>query len=220
MIRGRRDGDEGREKARFEALLRRELSGLIEPSGHQLGELWQHYAMLRRWRTRVNLISDTRLEDIVHKHYCESLFLAARLPQGKLSLADVGAGAGFPGIPVAVFRPDCHVTLIESRARKVVFLQEVTRNLPNVTVAHCRAENLSLEFDWLISRAVAWDEISQLVPRLSRRVGLIVSRDTAHRLVNIGTMRWEKPIGIPWRRAAVVLFGTFHVEHQESDLTR
>ncbi|MDW8353008.1 MAG: 16S rRNA (guanine(527)-N(7))-methyltransferase RsmG [Bryobacterales bacterium] len=206
--------EEHPERARFEAALSRELAGVLDLSPPQLGALWQHYALLTRWRTRVNLISDTRLENVVRKHYCESLLLGLWLPREALAVADVGTGAGFPGIPIAILRPECRITLIESRARKAVFLKEATRSLPNATVAHCRAEDLDLRFDWLVCRALAWDEISQLVPRLSPRVALIVSTETAQRLSDVTTMHWEQPVPIPWRRAGVLLFGTFHVERQ------
>ncbi|MCS6954031.1 MAG: class I SAM-dependent methyltransferase [Bryobacteraceae bacterium] len=199
-------------RARFERLLAEELRGLVKLSPPQTAALWGHYSLLQRWRQKVNLLAESRLEDAVRKHYCESLFVATQLPRGALSLADVGAGAGFPGIPIAILRPECRITLVESRARKAVFLKEATRSLPNANVAHCRAENLELRFDWLVSRAVAWREISRLVPRLSARVALIVTTETAERLLDVTRINWEPPVPIPWRRAGVLLFGTFHVE--------
>lgn len=208
--------NQDRERQRFQALLTREIAGYLHLSAPQLLLLWRHYALLKRWAGKVSLISDTRLEDIVRKHYCESLLLAAHLPQGPLSVADVGAGAGFPGIPVAVFRPDCQVTLIESRTRKAVFLKEAARDLANVTVVHSRAECLELQFDWLTCRAVAWDEISRLLPRLSRRVALLVSQRTADNLLKVRLIHWNPPVPIPWRRASVLLMGEwFHVEQPE-----
>lgn len=204
------------ERHRFQALLTRELAGYLQLSAPQLLSLWEHYLLVKRWARKISLISETGLEDIVRKHYCESLFLAAHLPRGPLSLADVGSGAGFPGIPVAVFRQDSRLTLIESRSRKVVFLKEATRHLPNVTVVHSRAESLDLEFDWLISRAVAWDEISRLVPRLSGRVALLVSQRTADSLLKSRMIYWDPPVTIPWRRESALLMGRwFHVEQRQ-----
>ena len=94
------------------------------------------------------------LEEAIERHYCESLFLAAQLAgRRSCGVADVGSGAGFPGFPVAVLRPDCSVTLIESHQRKAVFLREASRGLPNVRVLANRAEDVTRQFDRVISRA-------------------------------------------------------------------
>lgn len=183
------------------------MVGICEVSAEQLDLLWHHYRTLTRWRTKVNLMSDRGLAEIIRKHYCESLFLAAHLPPGPLSVADVGSGAGFPGIPVAVVRPDCQVTLIEARTRKAVFLKEASRHLPNVTVAHCRAEDLDLRFDWLVARAVAWPEISRLIPKLSHRLALLVSENTAEQLRQLSLLRWDSVLPIPWRTRSVMMMG-------------
>ena len=110
--------------------------------------------MLVRWNKVLNLTSIRTLEEAIERHYGESVFLAAHLPAGVLSIADVGSGAGFPGIPIAVVRPDCRVTLIEAHRRKAVFLREAARDLPNVTVIADRAESVHQSFDIAVSRAV------------------------------------------------------------------
>jgi 16S rRNA (guanine527-N7)-methyltransferase len=195
------------EQKQFRRLLTQHMVGICEVSAEQLDLLWHHYRTLTRWRTKVNLMSDRGLAEIIRKHYCESLFLAAHLPPGPLSVADVGSGAGFPGIPVAVVRPDCQVTLIEARTRKAVFLKEASRHLPNVTVAHCRAEDLDLRFDWLVARAVAWPEISRLIPKLSHRLALLVSENTAEQLRQLSLLRWDSVLPIPWRTRSVMMMG-------------
>jgi len=108
---------------------------------------------------------------------------------------------------VAVVRPDCQVTLIEARTRKAVFLKEASRHLPNVTVAHCRAEDLDLRFDWLVARAVAWPEISRLIPKLSHRLALLVSENTAEQLRQLSLLRWDSVLPIPWRTRSVMMMG-------------
>ena len=128
----------------------------------QLGQLESHYELLLRWNRKLNLTRIEELEDVVRLHYCESLFLSQCLPPGPLRIVDVGSGGGFPGIPVAVSRPECEVTLVESHQRKAVFLREATRGLTNVTVAAKRAEDLVGSFDWVVSRAVAPAEIFRL----------------------------------------------------------
>ena len=96
------------------------------------------------------------------RHYCESLFVAIHLPEEPVSVLDVGPGAGFPGIPMAILRPDCRFTLAESHQRKAVFLREATRHLSNVRVAARRAEEAAGAFDWVVSRAVKWPDVSRV----------------------------------------------------------
>lgn len=203
------------EQDHFQTLLIRQMRGICEVSPQQAAMLWSHYCTLSRWRTKVNLMSDRRLPEIVRKHYCESLFLAAQLPPAPLSIADVGSGAGFPGVPVAVLRPDCQITLIEARSRKAVFLKEACRHLPNVTVAHCRAEDLGQRFDWLIARAVSWPEISRLVPKLSDRLALIVSGKTAEQLRRSALVQWDSVTPIPWRKESFVIMGEARGQDRE-----
>jgi 16S rRNA (guanine527-N7)-methyltransferase len=78
----------------------------------------------------------------VHRRYAESLLLAAHFSEfvgpDSVTVADVGSGAGFPGVPVAVYRPDWRVSLIESHKQKSVFLAEAARQLPNVSVLASR----------------------------------------------------------------------------------
>ena len=106
----------------------------VTSSEEQLGLLEQHYQLLARWNKRLNLTRITELEEAVRFHYCESLFVGRFLPPGPLKVADLGSGAGFPGIPLAVIRPDVEFVLIESDLRKAVFLREAARNLKNVKV--------------------------------------------------------------------------------------
>lgn len=199
--------EQTREQDHFKTLLIRHIRGICELSAEQVAMLWCHYRTLSRWRTKLNLMSDRSPAAIVKKHYCESLFLAAHLPPVPLSIADVGSGAGFPGVPVAVLRSDCQIVLIEARSRKAVFLKEACRHLPNVTVAHCRAEDLDRQFDWLVARAVSWPEISRLVPKLSDRLALIVSGRTAQELRRSALFQWDRVIAIPWRTQSFLLMG-------------
>jgi 16S rRNA (guanine(527)-N(7))-methyltransferase RsmG len=125
-------------------------------TGEQEAALEAHLDLLMRWNRTLNLTAIRNREEAIERHYCESLFLGAKLPAGRLRIADVGSGAGFPGFPVAVLRPECSVTLIESHQRKAVFLREASRKVPNVKVAAKRAEDVTEAFDWVISRAVSY----------------------------------------------------------------
>lgn len=123
-------------------------------SSIQIKQLEKHYELLTRWNEVLNLTSLLDPKEIIERHYGESLFLGRHLPPGPLRIADVGSGGGFPGIPVAILRPDCSVTLIESHQRKSVFLREASREINNIRVIAKRAEDVSERFDWVISRAV------------------------------------------------------------------
>src|SRR5687768_10049621 len=111
----------------FRELLYSELRGICELSGPQVDQLAAHYELLLRWNQKLNLTSVKNEETMVRRHYCESVFVAVHLPSEPISVVDVGSGAGFPGFPIAVVRPDCAVTLVESHQRKAVFLRECSR---------------------------------------------------------------------------------------------
>ena len=100
----------------FSQLLNRELSSWIGLSELQIDQLYQHYELLLRWNQRMNLTTVKPGSETVIRHYCESLFFAAHLPvkEQDTSVLDLGSGAGFPGIPMAILRPEWRVTLVES----------------------------------------------------------------------------------------------------------
>src|SRR5271170_2583618 len=101
----------------------------------------------------MNLTRIEGLREAIQLHYCESLFLGQALPAGSQRIVDVGTGAGFPGFPVAVLRPDCRVDLVDSHQRKGFFLREAVGNLGNARVIAERAESLSVgSYDWMVSR--------------------------------------------------------------------
>jgi 16S rRNA (guanine(527)-N(7))-methyltransferase RsmG len=145
--------------------------------------LAQHYGLMLRWNKVMNLTRIDKVEEAIERHYLESLQVAASLPAGALRIADVGSGAGFPGIPVSVVRPECSVTLIESHKRKSVFLKEATRSLPNVRVLAMRAEEVADSFDWVISRAVSLDDLHKFAAKLAPRA--LVSRETGQSCVSM-----------------------------------
>jgi len=186
----------------FRKLLADEFAPYGALSAEQLDMLERHYRLLCLWNQKLNLTRITKPEDVVRLHYCESLFLARSLPAGRLRIADVGSGAGFPGIPVAVYRPDCSVDMIESHQRKVVFLSEAVRNLPNARVLAKRAEACDAGYDWVVSRAVRPSEIMSL--GLGKNIAVLTSSDV---VLPTGAIR-EK---VPWGRDRILAM--FHVEH-------
>jgi 16S rRNA (guanine527-N7)-methyltransferase len=183
----------------FKKLLASEFAPFGSLSAEQLEKLDDHYLALTRWNERLNLTRIVSLEESVRFHYCECLYLARFLPSGPLRIVDVGSGAGFPGIPVAIFRPDCEVTLVESHQRKAVFLREAARQTKNTKVVPKRAEDIDEAFDWVISRAVAPSAVLEL--SLAKSMALLIGEDDALKLNGI-----SQPV--PWGKHRVL----FHVE--------
>ena len=184
----------------FRDLLASEFApyGSLTPA--QIDNLEAHYKLLIQWNARLNLTRIESVEDAVRLHYCESLLLGTKLPSGPLRIVDVGSGAGFPGIPVAILRPECSITLVESHQRKGVFLREASRNLKNVSVVTERAEDVRPDFDWLVSRAVSPKDLLNL--KLANNLALLVGGEDVP-----GCSRRES---IPWGIARYIVF---HVKH-------
>src|ERR1700690_661899 len=111
----------------FKEALAHEFAPFGALSSRQLELLELHYELLLQWNRSLNLTRITNLAESVQLHYCESLYVAYFLPKLSLKIADVGSGGGFPGIPIAICRPDCIVDLIKSHQRKAVFWAEAGR---------------------------------------------------------------------------------------------
>lgn len=135
----------------------------IELSQSQLERFAVYGQELVSYNQKVNLTAITDPEGIVIKHFVDSIALAVlyEIPQGA-SLADVGTGAGFPSVPLGVVRPDLKITLIDSLAKRLTFLQLVSKLLEQEnTTVHARAEQAGIDpklresFDVVTARAVA-----------------------------------------------------------------
>ncbi len=131
------------------------ISELLTPflsaslSDAQLAQLAAYLEILHRWNARMNLTAVRDPKQVVTRHFGESLFAAQALfPSALVALAsrlvDIGSGAGFPGLPIKIWAPDLHVTLVESQNKKATFLKEVIRalELKDVNVVTKRAEDL------------------------------------------------------------------------------
>lgn len=164
-------------------------------TAEQSTALEAHLDLLMRWNRSLNLTAIRSREEAIERHYCESLFLGASLPAGVLRITDVGSGAGFPGFPVAVLRPECSVTLIESHQRKAVFLREASRKMPNVRVLAKRAEEVGETFDWVISRAVSYADLAPFLKRLAPNADLLTGAEGPPDSLGF---RWEAPVALPW----------------------
>src|SRR5665213_3017276 len=92
-------------------------------------QLSAYLDLLLKWNARTNLTAIREPEEMVRRHFGESLFAARHLAAGVDTLLDLGSGAGFPGLPIALLRPEVRVTLAESQNKKATFLREVVRTL-------------------------------------------------------------------------------------------
>ena len=135
--------------------------GICCPQPSPTANISTYIDLLLRWNARINLTAIRQPEEIVTRHFGESLFAARHLfpaeatteepsepalrsvERNSTSVIDVGSGAGFPGIPIKIWAPDIHLTLIESNQKKATFLREVARTLTltNINVFPGRAED-------------------------------------------------------------------------------
>lgn len=131
----------------------------------QLAQFEQYYDRLIEKNKVMNLTAITEREDVILKHFIDSLALAryVKLWEKEYKIIDVGTGAGFPGIPLKIAFPNLQVTLFDSLNKRIKFLQEMidTLKLKEITAVHGRAEegardkNMREKYDFAVSRAVA-----------------------------------------------------------------
>jgi 16S rRNA (guanine527-N7)-methyltransferase len=149
------------------AIARFNLPALSET---QINNLVQHYGMLRVWNERTNLTRIIEPEDAARLHYADSLF-GGQFIEAASRLIDLGSGAGFPAIPLAVMRPEVQVTALEANHKKALFLREAkdALGLANFSVAAARLEAFDLtSFDLLTSRAL--DRAEAVLPAVIERL--------------------------------------------------
>lgn len=150
------------------------LNDLLSQAGspslteEQSVKLTAYLTLLQKWNARTNLTAIRDEEGILSRHFLESILTAHHLTENVSNLLDFGSGAGFPGLPIAILRPEIAVTLAESQHKKAAFLREAVRtlNLPSVTVHAARAETLPATFDCITLRAV--DNMAQAIPAAAR----------------------------------------------------
>ncbi len=129
----------------------------------QIEQLDKYYEMLIEKNKVMNLTAITEFDEVLVKHFVDSLSICTVLPNDVTTVCDLGTGAGFPGIPMAIAYPSLQFTLIDSLNKRIKFLDEVVSELglTNVTFVHARAEEAGRNklyrehFDLVVSRAVA-----------------------------------------------------------------
>lgn len=130
----------------------------------QISQFLRYYELLCEWNEKMNLTAITEYDDVMKKHFVDSLSLACAVDlSGKSSLIDVGTGAGFPGLALKIAFPNLQITLLDSLQKRVLFLNEVidVLGLTDIEAIHGRAEDfakpekLRERYDFCVSRAVA-----------------------------------------------------------------
>lgn len=151
----------------FTELMQGELADIsIVLSEKQIGQFYEYYELLLEWNKVMNLTTITELEDVVTKHFVDSLSLVkavSNLEDKGIKILDLGTGAGFPGIPLKIVFPDLEITLLDSLNKKIKFLNDVIEKLGlnGISAIHGRAEDYGREkayreqYDYCVSRAVA-----------------------------------------------------------------
>ena len=178
----------------------------LELSALEVEGLRTHYELLLHWNRRINLTSVREPREIVERHFGESLFLAAHMPQSG-SVVDIGSGAGFPGIPMAVVRRGLKVTLVESVGKKAAFLRECAREYGAVRVCGCRFKEVGRHFDWATWRGVALQGIEEELGRGVGRMAAITSEKLAAEWANSRLISWADPVRMPWDERRVLMIG-------------
>lgn len=162
--------------------------GLIDlgfsSSEWQLNAFMTFLSELKKWNRAYNLTSLKTDRDIIIKHFLDSLLYLKAVPAKALKIADVGTGAGFPGIPMKVMRPQIDLTLIESSRKKSAFLRHIIRilKLNRTSVLNRRIENLgehyAKTYDAIVSRATfkMGDFLASACPYIKENGILVLSK--------------------------------------------
>lgn len=200
------------------------IAELLEPflatslSSGQLAYISIYIDLLIRWNARINLTAVREPDQIVTRHFGESLFAARQLfpdPSATGRVVDVGSGAGFPGLPLKLWAPGLELTLSESSNKKATFLREIVRGLTltNVNVFAGRAEDLPPASAGLVTlRAVErFESVLPVAARLvasAGRLALLIGESQVRGARELlPAFRWQQPIPVPLSAARVLLIG-------------
>jgi 16S rRNA (guanine527-N7)-methyltransferase len=196
------------------------LNSLLAESGQPAldsattGRFESYLHLLLRWNARTNLTAIRDEDGILRHHFMESITVARALPPGIRTLLDFGSGAGFPGIPIALCRPEIAVTLAESQGKKAAFLREAVRTLGIEANVHAsRAETLGKAFDCVTLRAV--DKMAEAITVASALVapgGWLAPLTTRAESSGIQALAgpgfcWRAPSPIPGGNERILMLG-------------
>jgi 16S rRNA (guanine527-N7)-methyltransferase len=216
------------------------IATLLEPflnqplAASELDQISTYIDLLLRWNARINLTAIRSQEQIVTRHFGESLFLARHLFETQQSpnpcpaeqnqaplhppqVLDIGSGAGFPALPLKLWAPHIHLTLVESNHKKSAFLNEVVRTLTltNVNVISDRVEALAARrgprANLVTLRAVERfgailpEAVALLAPKAA--LALLIGAAQLPLIATVGTLKWHSPIPIPQSHSRVLSIG-------------
>ncbi len=183
----------------------------------QLASFARYLEMLKKWNQTIPLTSIQDDTEVVARHFGESIFAGSLLPLSRGRLADVGSGAGFPGLPLKIAFPELQVTLLEPNIKKCAFLREVQSalGLTGVEVVRSRYEDFHAEsasFDFVCSRALGGYKRLLLWSKVALSPGghaiLWLGTEDSNLLARVKGWTWALPIRIPESRQRVLLTGT------------
>jgi 16S rRNA (guanine527-N7)-methyltransferase len=188
----------------------------ISLSNEQIAQVRDYVRLLLKWNQSISLTTVTDPDEILSRHFGESMFAAKLRPVEKCRLADVGTGSGFPGLPLKILSPSLELVLIESNKKKYAFLSEVVRNLglKGVEVIPDRFEQIRPEpfrLDLISSRALG--EFKELLSWSSQAlkpaggIMLWVGAEDATRIGTNTSWTWEPPVRIPDSQRRFILIG-------------
>jgi 16S rRNA (guanine527-N7)-methyltransferase len=205
------------QKPLSENTIRRALKDFgIAASDKQVQLIQEYIRILLSWNEKVNLTAIRDPLEILHRHFCESMFGAVAVPVEFGRLADIGSGPGFPGIPLKILRPEIELFLVESNIKKGTFLAEVIRELElsGARVLISRYEELSEELaplDYVCSRAVGefgpflqWAASERLS---ARRLLLWVGGRDLDEIRKNSDWEWQEPLLVPQSLRRYILIG-------------
>jgi 16S rRNA (guanine527-N7)-methyltransferase len=189
----------------------------LDVNEQQVIYIQQYMKILLAWNEKINLTAIRDPLEILYRHFCESMYAAVAVPVENGRLADVGSGAGFPGIPLKIMRPELQVFLIESNIKKATFLAEVLRNieLPDTRVLVGRYEEMGEEvapLDYVCSRAVgefgpflAWAASERIA---AKQVIVWIGGRDLDQARSETEWEWREPIPVPHSLRRYLLAGT------------
>jgi 16S rRNA (guanine527-N7)-methyltransferase len=182
----------------------------------QLEQVHKYIDLLLLWNQKISLTSIENPQELASRHFGESFFGAKFIENVGCRLADVGSGAGFPGLALKIVLPELQVSLIEQDTRKATFLNEVIRalNLANAKVYRSPYEALTPEtakFDVIVARAVG--DYKSLLKWAASRLSesghavLWIGAEDAARISEVPNWKWSLPRAVPESRNRVLLSG-------------
>jgi 16S rRNA (guanine527-N7)-methyltransferase len=192
----------------------------ISLSDGQVLLIQKYMRILQQWNEKLNLTAIRDPLEILYRHFCECMYASVAIPGDFGRLADIGSGAGFPGIPLKIMRPEMELFLVESNIKKGTFLAEVVRDLElaNARVLISRYEELSEELaplNYVCSRALgefgpflAWAAGERLS---AGRVLLWVGGRDLDEIRKAPQWEWQEPIPVPQSLRRYLLVGTKQV---------